>query len=96
MSSDIYKKIANYFFDYDMNINDLTKNKKLLDIIKKEEKRRILVLLRYKAKKSTKNKHYLYKIVNLKANTEVNPQSFYDLFNKFTTNQLKEYLHHCN
>ena len=95
MSTDIYIKFANYFLDYNMNIKDLPKNKKLLDTIKKEEKRRILVLLRYKANKSSKNTNYLYKIINLKANSEVNPQSFYNLLNKFTTNQLKEYLHHC-
>ncbi len=95
MTVEAYKKFADYFLDYNMNIDDLPKNNNLANVINIEEKRRLLVLLRYKAEKSTSNKKYLYKIVNLKSHIELEPAKFYELFNNFKINQLKEYLQHC-
>lgn len=87
------KAYAISFLDNGGDINNFPKtHKKLYDAIKIEEKRRLMVEIRYLIKKSTSLKKRIFKKLKESDDSTIEPELLYEKLNKFTYNQLKTFL----
>jgi hypothetical protein len=68
-------------------------HKKLYSAIKKEEKRRLMVEIRYLINKTPTFKRKMYKIIGENEKSILNPHVLYKLLDGLTYNQLKKHLH---
>ena len=81
------------FLDNGGDVNNFPKtHKKLYDAIKIEEKRRLMVEMRYLIKKSTSFKKKIFKKLKESENSTIEPEILYKKLDKFTYNQLKMFL----
>ena len=87
------KAYAISFLDNGGDINNFPKtHKTLYDAIKIEEKRRLMVEIRYLIKKSTSLKKRIFKKLKESEDSTIEPELLYEKLNKFTYNQLKRFL----
>lgn len=68
-------------------------HKNLYSAIKKEEKRRLMVEVRYLINNKPAFKRKIHKIIGENEKAILNPHVLYKLLDKITYNQLKTYLH---
>jgi hypothetical protein len=68
-------------------------HKKLYSAIKNEEKRRVMVEIRYLINKTPAFKRKMHKIIGENEKAILNPSVLYKLLDKITYNKLKTYLH---
>ena len=81
------------FLDNGGDVDNFPKNhKKLYDAIKTEEKRRLMVEIRYLIKKSSAFKKFIYKNIKESTKSTIKPEVLYNELDKFTYNQLKSLL----
>ena len=88
------KAYAISFIDNGGNINNFPKtHKKLYEAIKIEEKRRLMVEIRYLINKSASFKKTIFKKIKENSNSKLEPEILYEKLNKLTFNQLEKLLH---
>ena len=87
------KAYAISFIDNGGDINNFPKtHKKLYEAIKTEEKRRLMVEIRYLINKSTSFKKTIFKKIKENSNSKLEPEILYEKLNKLTFNQLEKLL----
>lgn len=87
------KAYAISFIDNGGDSNNFPKtHKKLYEAIKTEEKRRLMVEIRYLINKSTSFKKTIFKKIKENSNSKLEPEILYEKLNKLTFNQLEKLL----
>ena len=87
------KAYAISFIDNGGDINNFPKtHKKLYEAIKTEEKRRLMVEIRYLINKSVSFKKTIFKKIKENSNSKLEPEILYGKLNKLTFNQLEKLL----
>ena len=87
------KAYAISFIDNGGDINNFPKtHKKLYEAIKTEEKRILMVEIRYLTNTSTDFKNKIFKKIKENSNSKIKPEILYEKLNKLTFTQLEKLL----
>ena len=89
MSNIPYKVYANVFLDYNIDMKNIPKNKKLQNTIFDEKKKRLILLLKNKMNESSNNHKKILKKFNITENKAIEYSKFYKILIKLPLKSIE-------
>ena len=88
--------LTQFLLDNEFDTTNIPKkNKKLINNIEKERKKRILVELEFLFNKSQQSKNKIYKFMNKSRSEDIDSGTLYELLENRTLNSLNKLLESC-